>query len=111
MGLSPWASSLGSSLGSIRGSVCCLLIPMFSYFSSVFWTDPLYKKERAECGLEAGQKRVQTRVGLVLCACECVCVCVCMGREGPWHGLTLRGELCLEALRRRPGWSERQFAV
>ena len=45
-----WGSDGGKNL---------LLIPMFSYFSSVFWKDPLYRKEKAEVGLEAGQKRVQ----------------------------------------------------
>lgn len=39
------------------------VIPMFSYFSSVFWTEPLYMKERAGSALGAGQKWVQTSVG------------------------------------------------
>lgn len=38
------------------------VIPMFSYFSSVFWTDSLCAKERAGSALEAGQKWVQTSV-------------------------------------------------
>lgn len=42
------------------------LFPVFSYFSSIFWKDPLHGNRREGGVSEAGQKRVNTCLGLFL---------------------------------------------
>lgn len=42
------------------------LFPVLSYFPCVFWNVPLHGNRRVGDGLEAGQDRVHTRLGLVL---------------------------------------------